>query len=130
MDLDADVMLILQHDNASAHNAKVVKNTIKDLGWELLPHVVLTRLSAVGLPPFHIFRTRLKKPGIFELRHFLKMACWLEASGTKFWSKRCSLHHSDEGQQPETSSRLAFLNSSRNWVGQISQNKLNKRLVY
>ncbi|UYV74808.1 NR6A1 [Cordylochernes scorpioides] len=30
--------LILQHDNAPAHNATVVKNTIKDLGWELLPH--------------------------------------------------------------------------------------------
>ncbi|UYV74262.1 hypothetical protein LAZ67_11002704 [Cordylochernes scorpioides] len=29
--------LILQHDNAPAHNATVVKNTIKDLGWELLP---------------------------------------------------------------------------------------------
>ncbi|UYV79811.1 hypothetical protein LAZ67_18000762 [Cordylochernes scorpioides] len=26
------------HDNAPAHNATVVKNTIKDLGWELLPH--------------------------------------------------------------------------------------------
>ncbi|UYV66899.1 TTC14 [Cordylochernes scorpioides] len=30
--------LILQHDNAPSHNATVVKNTIKDLGWELLPH--------------------------------------------------------------------------------------------
>ncbi|UYV75050.1 SETMAR [Cordylochernes scorpioides] len=30
--------LILQHDNAPAHNATVVKNTIKDLGWALLPH--------------------------------------------------------------------------------------------
>ncbi|UYV71885.1 SETMAR [Cordylochernes scorpioides] len=30
--------LILQHDNAPAHNATVVKNTIKDLCWELLPH--------------------------------------------------------------------------------------------
>ncbi|UYV64519.1 SETMAR [Cordylochernes scorpioides] len=30
--------LILQHDNAPALNATVVKNTIKDLGWELLPH--------------------------------------------------------------------------------------------
>ncbi|UYV84348.1 hypothetical protein LAZ67_X001914 [Cordylochernes scorpioides] len=27
--------LILQHDNAPAHNTTVVKNTIKDLGWEL-----------------------------------------------------------------------------------------------
>ncbi|UYV69232.1 CNOT6L [Cordylochernes scorpioides] len=27
--------LILQQDNAPAHNATVVKNTIKDLGWEL-----------------------------------------------------------------------------------------------
>ncbi|UYV73538.1 hypothetical protein LAZ67_10004027 [Cordylochernes scorpioides] len=27
--------LILQHDNAPAHNATVVKNTIKDLGWGL-----------------------------------------------------------------------------------------------
>ncbi|UYV61859.1 SETMAR [Cordylochernes scorpioides] len=30
--------LILQNDNAPAHNATVVKNTIKDLGWELFPH--------------------------------------------------------------------------------------------
>ncbi|UYV82702.1 hypothetical protein LAZ67_22000618 [Cordylochernes scorpioides] len=30
--------LILQHDKAPAHNATVVKNTIKYLGWELLPH--------------------------------------------------------------------------------------------
>ncbi|UYV72269.1 hypothetical protein LAZ67_9002418 [Cordylochernes scorpioides] len=30
--------LNLQHDNAPAHSATVVKNTIKDLGWELLPH--------------------------------------------------------------------------------------------
>ncbi|UYV80290.1 SETMAR, partial [Cordylochernes scorpioides] len=30
--------LILQHDNAPAHNSTMVKNTIKDLGWELLPH--------------------------------------------------------------------------------------------
>ncbi|UYV75125.1 hypothetical protein LAZ67_12002566 [Cordylochernes scorpioides] len=30
--------LILQHDNDPAHNATMVKNTIKDLGWELLPH--------------------------------------------------------------------------------------------
>ncbi|UYV76625.1 hypothetical protein LAZ67_14001499 [Cordylochernes scorpioides] len=30
--------LILQHDNVPAHNATVVKNTIKDLGWDFLPH--------------------------------------------------------------------------------------------
>ncbi|UYV72117.1 hypothetical protein LAZ67_9001870 [Cordylochernes scorpioides] len=38
--------LKLQHDNAPAHNATVVKNTIKDLGWGVLPPpAVLTRLS-------------------------------------------------------------------------------------
>ncbi|UYV71386.1 hypothetical protein LAZ67_8002914 [Cordylochernes scorpioides] len=68
--------LILQHDNAPAHNATVVKNTIKDLGWGLLPPpAVITRLSTVGLPPFYIFRTRPKKTGIFELRHTPKMTC-------------------------------------------------------
>lgn len=30
--------VILQHDNAPAHSAKVVKETISALGWELLPH--------------------------------------------------------------------------------------------
>ncbi|UYV69889.1 hypothetical protein LAZ67_7001107 [Cordylochernes scorpioides] len=39
----------------------------------LTPPAVLTRLSTVGLPPFYIFRTRPKKPGIFELRHTPKM---------------------------------------------------------
>ncbi|UYV62556.1 hypothetical protein LAZ67_2001071 [Cordylochernes scorpioides] len=67
--------LILQHDNAPAHNATVVKNTKKRLGLgTLTPPAVLTRLSAVGLLPFHIFRTRPIKPGIFELRHTPKMA--------------------------------------------------------
>ncbi|UYV65867.1 hypothetical protein LAZ67_3005761 [Cordylochernes scorpioides] len=43
---------------------------------------------------------------------------------------RVSLHHTDEGQQPETHSWLTFLDLSRNWDGQISRSKLNKRLVY
>ena len=30
--------IILQHDNAPAHSAKVVKETISALGWELLSH--------------------------------------------------------------------------------------------
>ncbi|UYV73335.1 hypothetical protein LAZ67_10002767 [Cordylochernes scorpioides] len=45
--------LILQHDNAPAHNATVVKNTIKDLSWELLPHP----LYSPDLAPsnYHLF---------------------------------------------------------------------------
>ena len=30
--------VILQHDNASSHTAKVVKNTLKALNWEILSH--------------------------------------------------------------------------------------------
>jgi transposase len=30
--------VILLHDNAPAHKAKPVKETIKSLGWDLLPH--------------------------------------------------------------------------------------------
>ena len=30
--------VILQHNNAPAYSAKVVKETISSLGWELLPH--------------------------------------------------------------------------------------------
>lgn len=32
------VKVILQHDNAPAHSAKLTKNTISALNWELLPH--------------------------------------------------------------------------------------------
>lgn len=30
--------LIVQHDNAPAHTGSAVKNTIKEIGWEILPH--------------------------------------------------------------------------------------------
>ncbi|UYV72294.1 SETMAR [Cordylochernes scorpioides] len=45
--------LILQHDNVPAHNATMVKNTIKHLGWELLPHP----LYSPDLAPsdYHLF---------------------------------------------------------------------------
>ncbi|UYV79437.1 hypothetical protein LAZ67_17002609 [Cordylochernes scorpioides] len=45
--------LILQHDNAPAHNATVVKNTIKDLGWELLPHPLYS--SELAPSNYHLF---------------------------------------------------------------------------
>ncbi|UYV73012.1 K02A2.6-like [Cordylochernes scorpioides] len=67
--------LILQHDNAPAHNATVVKSTIKDLGWELLPHPPYSPDLAPS--DYHLFTSlghALKKPGIFELRHTPKMA--------------------------------------------------------
>lgn len=34
----SDAKVILQHDNAPAHSAKLVKDTITALKWELLPH--------------------------------------------------------------------------------------------
>ncbi|UYV75996.1 hypothetical protein LAZ67_13002061 [Cordylochernes scorpioides] len=79
--------LILQHDNAPAHNATVVKNTIKGLGWELLPHP----LYSPDLAPsdYHLFTSlghALKKQEFSNsdiLRKWL--VDWFDSKGIEFF---------------------------------------------
>ncbi|UYV62300.1 SETMAR [Cordylochernes scorpioides] len=79
--------LILQHDNAPAQNATVVKNTIKDLSWELLPHP----LYSPDLAPsdYHLFTSlghALKKQEFSNsdiLRKWL--VDWFDSKGIEFF---------------------------------------------
>ncbi|UYV72726.1 EPM2AIP1 [Cordylochernes scorpioides] len=68
--------LILQHDNAPAHNATVVKNTIKDLGWELLPHPPYSPDLAPNCADRKSFEARIEIAAIF----FTKVKTEQEAS--------------------------------------------------
>ncbi|UYV77993.1 SETMAR [Cordylochernes scorpioides] len=79
--------LILQHDNAPAHNATVVKNTIKDLGWELLPHP----LYSPDLAPsdYHLFTSlgHALKNQEFSNSDILRkwLVDWFDSKGIEFF---------------------------------------------
>jgi [histone H3]-lysine36 N-dimethyltransferase SETMAR len=53
--------IILQHDNARPHTAKVTRNKIRELGWEILPHPSYSPDLAPS--DYHLFRS---------LEHFLR----------------------------------------------------------
>ncbi|UYV63741.1 hypothetical protein LAZ67_2005472 [Cordylochernes scorpioides] len=79
--------LILQHDNAPAQNATVVKNTIKDLSWELLPHP----LYSPDLAPsdYHLFTSlgHARKKQEFSNSDILRkwLVDWFDSKGIEFF---------------------------------------------
>ncbi|UYV76621.1 SETMAR [Cordylochernes scorpioides] len=79
--------LILQHDNAPAHNATVVKNTIKDLGWELLPHPPYSPDLAPS--DYHLFTSlgHALKSQEFSNSDILRkwLVDWFDSKGIEFF---------------------------------------------
>ncbi|UYV84986.1 hypothetical protein LAZ67_X004178 [Cordylochernes scorpioides] len=79
--------LILQHDNAPAHNATVVKNTIKDLGWELLPHPPYS--PDLGPSDYHLFTSlgHALKNQEFSNSDILRkwLVDWFDSKGIEFF---------------------------------------------
>ncbi|UYV78453.1 SETMAR [Cordylochernes scorpioides] len=71
--------LILQHDNAPAHNATVVKNTIKYLGWELLPHPLYSPefLNLPRYTPGYIIRLETGRISLSVTALKLTLKYWL-----------------------------------------------------
>lgn len=47
--------VILQHDNARPHTAKIVQDTLKTLNWEILPHPPYS--PDIAPSDFHLFRS-------------------------------------------------------------------------
>ncbi|UYV67805.1 hypothetical protein LAZ67_5002109 [Cordylochernes scorpioides] len=102
--LDADVILILQHDNAT-----VVKNTIKDLGWELLPHPPYSPDIAPS-DYYHLFTSlghALKNQEFSnsDILHDVREANFLEASDK---------HRSEASQPTYNLTAAAFYSSAVN----------------
>ncbi|UYV83093.1 SETMAR [Cordylochernes scorpioides] len=79
--------LILQHDNAPAHNAKVLKNTIKDLGWELLPHPPYS--PDLASSDYHLFTSlgHALKNQEFSNSDILRkwLVDWFDSKGIEFF---------------------------------------------
>ncbi|UYV71485.1 SETMAR [Cordylochernes scorpioides] len=79
--------LIPQHDNAPAHNATVVKNTIKDLGWKLLPHPPYSPDLAPS--DYHLFTSlghALKKQEFSKSNILRKwLVDWFNSKGIEFF---------------------------------------------
>jgi len=46
---------IFQHDNARPHVGKIVKVTLKTLGWDVLPHSPYS--SDIAPSDYHLFRS-------------------------------------------------------------------------
>jgi [histone H3]-lysine36 N-dimethyltransferase SETMAR len=53
--------VILQHDNASSHTAKVTLQKIRELGWEVIPHPAYS--PDIAPSDYYLFRS---------LEHFLR----------------------------------------------------------
>ena len=70
--------VILLHDNAPAHKAKSVQDTMKVFGWELPPlHTVGARLGTFRLPFVFIDGTRIGCVALRFLRRSWKLSIWL-----------------------------------------------------
>lgn len=66
--------VILLHDNARPHTGKVVKDTLENLNWEILPHPPYS--PDIAPSDFHLFRS---------MTHALSDQCFHSYEDTKKW---------------------------------------------
>lgn len=67
--------VILLHDNAPSHTAKPVKDTLKSLGWEVLPHPPYSPDLAPS--DYHLFTAMGHSLAMQTFNNFEEVGIWL-----------------------------------------------------
>lgn len=68
--------IILQHDNARPHFAKSVKETLKILGWEVLPHPPYS--PDIAPSDFHLFRSMQHSLAGHTFKSYQDIEKWMD----------------------------------------------------
>lgn len=76
--------VILQHDNARPHSAKLTKSVIEKLGWEILPHPAYS--PDLAPTDFHLFRSLSNAMREISFENDEHLQKWLE----EFFSSKTS----------------------------------------
>ncbi|UYV72441.1 SETMAR [Cordylochernes scorpioides] len=108
------------HDNAPAHNATVVKNTIKDLDWELLPHPPYSPDLAPS--DYHLFTSlgHALKSQEFSNSDILRkwLVEWFDSKGIEFFRQGIR-------KLPERWSELHGHQKLRKWCREFNEGWIN-----
>ena len=75
--------VILQHDNARPHVAKVIKPYLETLKWEVLPHPPYS--SDVAPSDYHLFRSMAHGLADQHFRSYEKVKNWIDSCSLKRW---------------------------------------------
>jgi len=69
--------VILQHDNARPHVAKIVKTYLETLKWEVLPHPPYS--SDVAPSDYHLFRSMAHGLADQHFRSYEEVKNWIDS---------------------------------------------------
>ena len=69
--------MILQHDNARSHVAKVVKTYLETLKWEVLPHPLYS--PDVAPSDYHLFRSMAHGLADQHFRSYEEVKNWIDS---------------------------------------------------
>ena len=79
--------VILQHDNARPHVAKVDKTYLETLKWEVLPHLPYS--SDVAPSDYHLFRSMAHGLADQHFRSYEEVRNWIASKDDQFF--RCGI---------------------------------------